>query len=120
MGLRRKLGLFQEEEGDIALAQDLLDRMARNGADFALTFRRLADAQAGNSGHAGVRRLFSDPTPFDEWASRWRKRLAREGGITSEQRSAAMRAANPAFIPRNHLVEEAAHSGSEQRRSLGL
>jgi len=45
-GLRRKLGMFQEEEGDIALAHDLLDRMARNKADFTLTFRRLSDARA--------------------------------------------------------------------------
>jgi serine/tyrosine/threonine adenylyltransferase len=107
MGLRRKLGLFQEDEADIALAQDLLDRMARNGADFTLTFRRLADAAGGVGGDATVRTLFSDPASFDGWAKRWRERLACENGITSEQRSAAMRAANPAFIPRNHLVEEA-------------
>ena len=30
----------------LSLAQDLLDRMARNGADFTLTFRRLCDAAA--------------------------------------------------------------------------
>ena len=36
-GLRRKLGLFTEREGDVALAQDLLDRMAANRADFTLT-----------------------------------------------------------------------------------
>jgi uncharacterized protein YdiU (UPF0061 family) len=106
-GLRRKLGLLQDEEGDIALAQDLLDRMTPNGADFTLTFRRLADAAGGASGDATVRSLFSDPTAFDEWASRWRERLAYEGGKTNAQRSAVMRAANPAFIPRNHLVEEA-------------
>jgi hypothetical protein len=39
-------------------------------------------------------------------AARWRHRLAEEGGEANERR-AAMRAANPAFIPRNHLVEEA-------------
>ena len=38
IGLRRKLGLAQERKGDLALAQDLLERMARNGADFTLTF----------------------------------------------------------------------------------
>ena len=43
---------------------------------------------------------------FDEWAARWRRRLAQEGGEPTERRS-AMRAVNPAFIPRNHLVEEA-------------
>ena len=35
------------------------------------------------------------------WA-KWKK-----GGGEANERRAAMRAANPAFIPRNHLVEEA-------------
>ena len=89
------------------MAQDLLERMARNGADFTLTFRRLADAQARTDGDAAVRGLFSDPSAFDDWANRWRERLACDGEATSERRRAAMRAVNPAFIPRNHLVEEA-------------
>ena len=40
-GLSRKLGLFQPRSDDLFLAQDLLERMARNGADFTLLFRRL-------------------------------------------------------------------------------
>ena len=53
-----------------------------------------------------MRSLFTDPSSFDDWAVRWRHRLAEEG-IEANVRRAAMRAANPAFIPRNHLVEEA-------------
>jgi uncharacterized protein YdiU (UPF0061 family) len=105
-GLSRKLGLFQPRPDDLSLAQDLLERMARNGADFTLIFRRLCDAAASPDGDAGVRRLFSDPRAFDDWAARWRHRLAEEGGEANDRR-AAMRSANPAFIPRNHLVEEA-------------
>src|SRR5215831_6853014 len=105
-GLRQKLGLFAKVEGDIALAQDLLDRMARNGADFTLTFRRLADAANHIEGDTAVRSLFSDPAVFDDWANRWRERLAYDGEGMSERRAGAMRAVNPAFIPRNHLVEE--------------
>ena len=96
-----------KRENDVSLAQDLLDRMARNGADFTLTFRRLADAHAGTDGDAAVRGLFTDPTAFDDWAARWRERLTRDGEATSERRTVAMRAVSPAFIPRNHLVEEA-------------
>src|SRR5690606_38600896 len=40
-GLRRKLGLMREEEGDLALAQALLRVMAAGEADFTLVFRRL-------------------------------------------------------------------------------
>jgi uncharacterized protein YdiU (UPF0061 family) len=106
VGLSRKLGLLETRPNDISLAQDLLDRMAYNGADFTLVFRLLCDAAAGPEGDTGVRMLFADPGVFDEWAAGWRQRLAQERGEPAERRS-TMRAANPAFIPRNHLVEEA-------------
>ena len=58
---------------------------------------RLADAAAGDDaplrevvGHAGL----------DEWLAAWR-------GRTGEGAAEALRAANPLYIPRNHLVEEA-------------
>ena len=68
--------------------------MARNGANFTLIFRRLCDAAASPDGDAGVRSLFTDPSSFDDWAARWRHRLADEGGEANERRT-AMRAANP-------------------------
>ena len=105
-GLRRKLGLREARPGDSDLALDLLGRMADNEADFTLTFRHLGDAAAGPDGDAAVRALFDDPAAFDSWALKWRERLAAEGGSPGERRT-AMHAVNPAFIPRNHRVEEA-------------
>jgi len=102
-GLRAKIGLFASRDGDEALVQDLLDAMAKNQADFTLTFRRLADA-ALDADDDGVRAQFLDPAVLDEWAVRWRQRLAVEPQSATE-RHAAMRAVNPAFIPRNHRVE---------------
>jgi len=105
-GLRRKLGLLNEAEGDADLAEDLLARMAANRADFTLTFRRLCDAAAGPEGDEGVRVLFADPGAYDAWAAGWRRHLEAEPS-SSPTRAAAMRMANPVFIPRNHLVEAA-------------
>ncbi len=102
-GLRKKIGLFTARDGDEALIQDLLDTMAKNQADFTLTFRRLSDA-AGDPARDQVRDQFTDPAAYDEWAVRWRQRLADEPQSAAE-RQAAMRAVNPAFIPRNHRVE---------------
>jgi serine/tyrosine/threonine adenylyltransferase len=102
-GLRKKIGLFSARDGDEALVQDLLDAMAKNQADFTLTFRRLSDA-AADADDDSVRAQFTDPTAFDEWAKRWRQRLVDEPQSAAE-RQAAMRAVNPAFIPRNHRVE---------------
>jgi uncharacterized protein YdiU (UPF0061 family) len=103
-GLRNKLGLFTAREDDPALAQDLLDAMARNQADFTLTFRRLSDAALDPGGDAEVRRLFADSTAYDEWVARWRQRISEEPQAPVA-RQAAMRTVNPAFIPRNHLIE---------------
>ena len=114
-GMRRKLGFRETREGDRALAQDLLNIMAENRADFTLTFRRLCNL-AGTGPEAGdpIQNRFDDPAAFDSWAGRWRQRLAEEQWDDAA-RGAAMRAVNPAFIPRNHLVEEAikaAHDGN--------
>jgi serine/tyrosine/threonine adenylyltransferase len=103
-GLRRKIGLFTAQDGDEALVQDLLDAMAKNQADFTLTFRRLADAARDSVDDGGVRQLFADPAAFDEWAARWRQRTGSEAQSGDERRN-AMRAVNPAFIPRNHRIE---------------
>jgi serine/tyrosine/threonine adenylyltransferase len=103
-GLRSKLGLFTTRDGDDALAQDLLDAMARNQADFTLTFRRLSDTALDPADDAGVRQLFADPAAYDEWAVRWRQRTGDESQDAAARRS-AMRFVNPAFIPRNHRIE---------------
>ena len=113
-GLRRKLGLLTEREGDTALAEDLLERMAANRADFTLTFRRLCNAAAGPEDDKGVRALFADPGAYDSWAAGWRWRLEEEP-ISGQARAAAMRTANPAFIPRNHMVEAALAAAVERQ-----
>ena len=46
----------------------------------------------------------AEPTAYDGWAARWRERLSQEPQH-SATRQAAMRAANPAYIPRNHQIE---------------
>jgi len=80
--------------------------MAENAADFTLTFRRLSDGVGESSQNDEVvSGLFEDPAVFDEWALRWRHRLASESRSAAE-RQRDMRSVNPAFIPRNHRVEE--------------
>jgi uncharacterized protein YdiU (UPF0061 family) len=78
--------------------------MAANRADFTLTFRRLCDAAASVDGDDGVRGLFSSPAAYDAWAAGWRRRIEEEPD-SAETRVAVMRRANPAYIPRNHIVE---------------
>ena len=90
---RAKLGLRAEDEGDPALIEGLLDRMAAGRADFTVAFRALAEDAPGGG--------FGDPAVLDDWIPAWRSRLAREEG----DRAALMQAHSPAIIPRNHRVE---------------
>jgi serine/tyrosine/threonine adenylyltransferase len=111
-GMRDKLGLVRKEEGDLELAHSLLRSMHENAADFTLTFRLLCDAAADEEADADVRALFANPAAYDSWASSWRLRLAAEK-LEPDARAQAMRKANPAFIPRNHRVEQALHAAME-------
>jgi uncharacterized protein YdiU (UPF0061 family) len=113
-GMRRKLGLATERPGDTLLVEDLLERMAANRADFTLTFRRLCDAAATPEADETVRMLFDDPCAYDAWATAWRLRLEEEPG-SDQARAATMRAVNPAFIPRNHRVEEALQAAVQRQ-----
>ena len=103
--LRAKLGLTREQPGDGALGEDLFERLAESEVDFTLFFRRLCDAAADPAADDGVAPLFARPDAYRAWATVWRARLAVEERAP-EVRAAAMRSANPAFIPRNHRIEQ--------------
>jgi uncharacterized protein YdiU (UPF0061 family) len=103
-GLRRKLGLFTEQDGDGELAQAFFNVLADNGVDFTLAFRRLGEGTA--------RDLFEEPAAFEAWQARWRQRIAQEPQDEATRRE-AMRTANPLYIPRNHRVEEALAAAAE-------
>jgi serine/tyrosine/threonine adenylyltransferase len=102
-GMRAKLGLVDTRPDDGALFEDLYELLRRHGLDHTSWFAAQpeligddvrADAiAAGGDDHAS-------------WMRRWYERLDAERRPTVEV-VASTRAANPVFIPRNHLVEEA-------------
>jgi uncharacterized protein YdiU (UPF0061 family) len=96
--MRGKLGLDGAQEGDGVLADALLAAMEGQGADWTLTFRRLGQATQGDA--TALLPLFADPTAMKAWLPRWQARLAPDA-------IHRLAAANPAIIPRNHMVEEA-------------
>jgi len=105
--MRDKIGLAQEEEDDGTLVDGLLLRLAANDVDYSLFFRRLCTVAADSSQEPWLASLFEkEPGAFRAWMDTWRRRLAIET-VSPEERAARMRRANPAFIPRNHRVEEA-------------
>jgi uncharacterized protein YdiU (UPF0061 family) len=110
-GMARKLGLSALTEDDRSLVDDFFALLTEHQLDFTLAFRKLADLASDEAG-AAVGELFEFPRACSPWLDRWRQRLQDEPGDAAA-RLAAMRAANPAFIPRNHLVEEAIRAAED-------
>lgn len=79
--------------------------MQSGGADFTLTFRRLARCVDESAEDASLLELFEPSSGIADWLRSWRERLASEP--RTAERAANMRRVNPAFIPRNHRVEAA-------------
>ena len=107
--VRAKIGFSdvqEREEEDQALIRDLLVTLYEQKADYTLAFRRLADAAESDAADAALGALLEDPAALTPWLSVWRARLSGEA-TGAKERAAAMRRVNPAFIPRNHKVEEA-------------
>ena len=104
-GMRRKLGLFNDEPEDLRLVLDLLDWMQESRRDFTNTFAALDPAMQPEE--ATIITTGNDvPASFASWKESWLSRLSRQPQSADESR--VLRAAhNPAVIPRNHLVEEA-------------
>lgn len=94
--LNAKLGLTTAQAGDTELGQNLLDCMTDNQLDFTETFRMLSNLTNQST---------ADDNPvLYNWLAQWRKRLELEKRSDTE-RQQAMRAKNPAYIPRNHQIE---------------
>ena len=110
----RKLGLDECRESDVDLMQDLLTLMAGNEVDMSLFFRGLADVDPAAPALAPeLQAAFYDPQvcaqsapAFDQWLQRYGARLA-EDSLSPQRRRERMQAANPRYVLRNYLAQQA-------------
>ena len=113
-GARKKLGLTaldnigDRNESETKLIDDWLELLRQNKIDFTLAWRSLADAAEGNEDE--IRSLFNEQTEIAAWLKRWREM---QKDTPSSQLASAIRAANPFYVPRNHLVEEALSAATD-------
>jgi serine/tyrosine/threonine adenylyltransferase len=103
-GMRAKLGLPAGLADDVAAAvrDGLLALLQAGHVDLTSFFRALGRAARGDT--APARDLFLDLAGFDAWAERW---------LALAPDADAMDRVNPAYIPRNHLVEEALDAATD-------
>lgn len=110
-GMRKKLGLFNEEKEDEALIEELLKIMKDDQADFTNTFRALTYNLHEDA--------LMDSSDFIKWHEKWQQRLSKQVQ-SKEEIQQLMQNANPVIIPRNHRVEEALEAALNGDHSVML
>ena len=98
---RNKLGFRKISEDDEKLIKDLLDLMDKNKTDFTLTFRSISSLI--NNDDEDFKKYFISDN--NEWINKWRDRLSIEDNDKKDIFK-FINTINPAFIPRNHRIEE--------------
>jgi len=99
--LAQKLGVAAlDQPGDDALVSELFELLASKETDFTIFFRNLAVPTADS-----LRPAYYDDAPSDalgSWLEKYRARTENEGG-----RLERMHAANPKYVFRNYLAQQA-------------
>ncbi|MDN5841851.1 MAG: YdiU family protein [Alcaligenaceae bacterium] len=102
-GITAKLGLGAWREGDEALVNDWWGLLHSQAADFTLSFRRLGGVAESPDAFLD---LFSDPVAAQAWLDQYQTRI--QGDTRSPaQRRHDMDRANPLYVLRNHLAQQA-------------
>ena len=101
--MRQKIGLSSEQKTTHQLLEKLLKIMLDNQSDYTLTFRYLCDV-LGEKGDSKFKEQFTTQDEISKWLVEWQLCINNQGQ-SKEKIYQSMRLINPAFIPRNHLIE---------------
>jgi uncharacterized protein YdiU (UPF0061 family) len=108
-----KLGLVECLDEDVALMGSLHALLQEAEVDMTLFFRALADVDPGTPALLPLNCAFYDEAKrqraepgFNEWLARYGARVCRDKRPPEERRT-RMHAANPRYVLRNYLVQQA-------------
>ena len=105
----RKLGLSNAAVADQAMIQDWLHLLQTDQVDYTLAWRGLVDEWKSPSD--ALASLFSNHDKLTSWLQQWKTRLSQES-VDPQTITDTLESANPVFIPRNHHVEHALESAT--------
>jgi uncharacterized protein YdiU (UPF0061 family) len=122
--LAAKLGLSSlDREGDDALVGDLFELLQQTETDMTLFFRRLALASAGNleplrpAFYGGDALNEAHRSQLSAWLMRYAARAGQDG-LPTAQRLEIMNRANPKYVLRNYLAQQAIDAANEGDSSV--
>ena len=104
-GMRNKLGISGEEDGDLSLIQKLLDWMQTEKMDYTKTFYDLSQELLPEN------KIYNSKE-FQEWYALWQARLGKDS-ISLRNSLKIMQTNNPVIIPNNYYVEKALKASEE-------
>jgi serine/tyrosine/threonine adenylyltransferase len=93
-----KIGIESNNPNLYGLVDELLDLMKRLKMDYTNTFWDLSQEIGSEEGP-------KNRSEFKPWLEKWKNAI--DNSIEMQQAKQLMKLHNPAFIPRNHLVEQA-------------
>lgn len=108
--MARKLGLPAGDALDRGLLDGVLRLLAAERTDWTIFWRRLSDA-VGSGDFAPVRDLFIDRSGIDAWLPLYD---AQRGAAPAAESAATMHAANPKYVLRNHLGQQAIEAAHQK------
>jgi uncharacterized protein YdiU (UPF0061 family) len=111
---RNRLGLIEDKNEDFALIEGLESIFLSCRVDVTRFFHRLTWAKSQEEACQQLSEIVSDEGMLKEWLSAYYARLESDKATYDEQRK-RMKAANPKYILRNYMLEEAikeAHVGN--------
>jgi serine/tyrosine/threonine adenylyltransferase len=101
--MKKKMGLFEEDQDDVALLKWLLGSLQSSVVDYSRFFRLLSYYDGDKE---ALLDLCEYQTPLKEWLEGYDARLSKEK-ISQQKRSKLMLGINPKYVLKNHLLQEA-------------
>jgi serine/tyrosine/threonine adenylyltransferase len=98
--------LNHENQTDFVFAQSYLNLIAEQKIDFTMSFRTLSESVNQSFEDSKFASLFLPKESAKAWFKHWNEKLKLTKRSEVEI-SASMNLKNPAFIPRNHLIDKA-------------
>jgi len=105
-GMRKKFGLFTKNKKDFEIFKSFLELLQMEELDFTSTFRKLSSKTSDEKFDDEFLKEFKNKRNGKNWLMTWKKRIYDEKKSLDEV-SDFMKANNPIYIPRNHLIERA-------------
>lgn len=104
--IRTKLGLIDENAETSKMIERFIILLQRHQPDFTNTFRQLSSAIDSMHHQTRLLHTLGNQLDSEQWITEWLS-YVKQQNIDIKQIKTSMDLANPAYIPRNHLVDKA-------------